>query len=119
MCTAEFNVCGVVWLALNAIKLPGPGSAGSECCNIPDDLRRLLYIIDRHSHVGSCASMADISGMGFFLVSICTFVIMTNPVYLWFPMVVVMMIPMVLVSVCLLEKLPFLSSWIARKNQRF
>jgi hypothetical protein len=117
MRTAEFNVCGVVWQALNAIQLPGPGSADSDsCCNIPDDLRRLLYTMDHHSR--SRAFMATFSGMGFFLVSIYTFLIITAPVVVWLPMVVVNIPPMVSLSVSLLEKLPFLSGWIAQRNQR-
>ena len=119
---AKFNVCDVVWDALNANQLPGSGHA--ECCNIPDDLRRVLYM-NHHSHLGFGVFMFAIGVMAL-LVSNSAFMIMTHPGVVWVPVVVMLITMAVWLSVnelrrnpYIYEGIPFMSGRIARRNQRY
>jgi hypothetical protein len=115
----ESNVWNAVWLDLNALQLPGAGAA--ECCKIPDNLRRLLCIMDHHPHINFCIYAVTVSGMLFFLVSFCIFVITTQPAMVWVSVVMSTISTTVFLSVNelrlhpdILEKLPkFMSDWIA------
>jgi len=123
---AKFNVCGVVWRSLDAFQLPGPG--GAECqCNIPDDLRRHLHIMDDRSHAPFHVYVIITSGMVCFLATFGTFVIITQPALVWVSVMVVMSLTVIMLLVAMvllwidewrpnpdiLEKLPLMSGSVA------
>jgi len=103
MQNSKFNVCGVVFQALHRIRLPGPSSA--ECCGIPNDLRRLLYLIDLHLQVGVRMFITLFFSMVFSVVLFCALVIKTHSVELWIPILVVL-IPATGISLVMMA--PFL-----------
>ena len=75
---AKFSVCGVVWRL-----------GDDKCCDIPDDLRRLLYILDNALEAKRECIIA-MSGGALFLVSFCILLITTQRVAVWFTVMVLM-----------------------------
>ena len=84
VCKSESGVCGAVWRGYREYCIP--------CCNLlhrfPDDLHRLLYIMDHHSNVNFGLFMVLNAGVLFNLMSLCTVLIMVAPPVVWVPMMV-------------------------------
>jgi hypothetical protein len=84
---AKFSVCDTVWNALNATRL-----GDTKCCNIPDDLRRLLYILDNALDCNKSEVIFVVSGGAFFLVSLFILLITTQHVAVWVTVMVLMIV---------------------------
>lgn len=89
------NVCEVVWCAQNAT--PGHFCCRQDRCTIParfpEELRRLLRIMDHHSNVNFAAVLAFNAGVAFYFMSACTVGVITNQsVGAWVCVVLVMVL---------------------------
>jgi len=68
-----------------------PRSGNAKCCNIPDDLGRLLYIMGRSLDINLAGFIFSMTGLAFFGFSFCILLITTQGVAVW-AMVVMLMI---------------------------
>jgi len=85
----EFNIIRKKFRLSDVTRLPG--SRDVKCCNIPDDLDRILRIMDRSLDAGLGEFIVTMTGVAFFLLSFCILLIATQGVVVW-AMVVVFMI---------------------------
>lgn len=76
----EFNITHKKFRSCDVTRLPGSGDA--KCCNIPNDLGRLLHIMDRSLDTNLGEFIVNI-GFAFFLLSFCILLIMTLGVAMW------------------------------------
>ena len=89
------NVCSIIWHSQNAT--PGHLCCRQDHCTIParfpEELRRLLHIMDHHSNVNFGAVLAFNAGMAFYFMSACTLGVITNQsVGAWVCVVLVMVV---------------------------